>query len=140
MKHAQILTLSLRLVLLAYWITLTVGLLSPGGSEVLQLMSWLQRLLEEAVHLAAFAVLGFLAWLARPPGQGRWLAIALTVYGLATEIVQAFVPGRDCNLVDVLANLVGLALGVLAAQAMEAIGRWFVERKVDPPEPTQASP
>ncbi|WP_310734357.1 VanZ family protein [Ideonella livida] len=61
-------------------------------------------------HAAAFVAFW---WMARRCGwpAPRVLAVLLA-YGVAIEVGQAFTPGRDPSLGDVLADAVGLALGV----------------------------
>lgn len=67
------------------------------------------------LHLVEYAVLGFL--LARAMERiGPW-GVAPTIigmlYGMSDEWHQSFVPGRDATLIDVVADTVGSAIGVL---------------------------
>ncbi|HSH41142.1 MAG TPA: VanZ family protein, partial [Arenicellales bacterium] len=46
--------------------------------------------------------------------QARWLALGLAVlYGISDEWHQSFVPGREPDVLDVLADGVGAAVGIL---------------------------
>ncbi len=62
-------------------------------------------------HAAAYAVLGALLTLA----TGRvWLALLLaTLFGVTDEIHQYFVPGRQADVFDVVADAVGALAGAL---------------------------
>lgn len=67
-----------------------------------------------AAHAAAYALLAFLlrtGW----PELSPWLVLAgAAAYGGLLEFVQLFVPGRAFEWMDVAANAVGAAAGVLA--------------------------
>lgn len=65
---------------------------------------------DKLVHVALFAGLSLLA----PP---RRLALALlAAYAATTEALQAVVPGRSPDAIDLLADLAGLAVGALVAR------------------------
>jgi len=71
---------------------------------------------DKVVHLGLYAVLGLaLAWAGRESGWNRpFLLLALGFgYGVLDEWHQSFVPGRDPSFGDLLADGVGVALGVL---------------------------
>ncbi len=77
-------------------------------------------------HAAAFAVLGAVGWLAQPPGRWRgWRALAgLLAYGAFIEVVQTLIPERSGEWRDLLADGIGLALGIgpfLLAARIEAL-------------------
>ena len=40
------------------------------------------------------------------------IALSLLLFGLLTEFIQRFVPGRNASLGDLVADIVGIALGV----------------------------
>jgi len=62
-------------------------------------------------HATAFGTLMvFAAW--SWPRQWRLAPAALLAYGGFVEIVQTFIPGRDGEWADLLADGVGIALGV----------------------------
>ena len=69
--------------------------------------------LDKAIHVAVFALPAFLA-----VGRGRsaWWALPFAVHAPVSELVQhAWVPLRTGDPVDVVADLAGVVLGVLAA-------------------------
>jgi len=86
--------------------------------------SWADRLfalsaigLDKAVHAGLFALF---AWtLLRSPmravrhGLGLILGLA-TLYGGLLEFVQLYIPGRDCDIFDLTADVVGAAIVVIA--------------------------
>lgn len=78
---------------------------------------------DKANHFAAFAVLTFtglqaLAGRRRP----RWSVLAMMLtYAVLIELIQAQIPGRDAEARDVLADMIGAAIG-LALHA--AVTRW----------------
>ena len=88
---------------------------SPGGLQV--------EGMDKAIHAAVFAaptgaalLTGWRSW---------WLVLLLAVHAPASELVQAFaLPRRDGSVGDVVADLTGVALGVLAARLVGRPGRW----------------
>jgi len=69
-------------------------------------LSW-----DKLQHFGAYATFGLL--LVRAFGGVGWKPLAVGVlYGGSDEVHQLFVPGRDCNLYDFVAD----AIGVLASQ------------------------
>ena len=76
--------------------------------------------IDKLLHCLLYAVLGLAALMALPPlfrQQRPLLASSLVVlicffYGITDEFHQSFVPGRNCDVFDVLADASG---GVLAA-------------------------
>ncbi|WP_225934381.1 MULTISPECIES: VanZ family protein [unclassified Cupriavidus] len=83
---------------------LVLSLLPPDAPEVTT--GW-----DKANHLLAFgtlAVLGVRAWPAR-----LWhLVLALTAYGGAIEILQSLTSYRDPSWADLLADVLGIAVGL----------------------------
>jgi VanZ family protein len=63
-------------------------------------------------HLSAFATLAVVAVLGRCGAFWR-IAVALLAYGGLIEILQSFTPNRDAEWADLLADGVGIALGLL---------------------------
>lgn len=120
------------LFVLALLVTL-VSLLTPGD-QVLAFKQWLASWLpfaaqidaadithnsDKLVHAMLFACLGYLA--VRGWTQRRHLAwVLLGVLWLApqTEWLQAHIPGRGASLADVLADVLGLAVGVAVARLL----------------------
>lgn len=79
-------------------------------------------------HIAAFAALALAAALAYPaPAPQRlrreaWIALALLGYGVGIELAQGLIPGRTASLADVLADAVGVLLGL-------ALARYWLRRR-----------
>lgn len=65
-------------------------------------------------HCLAYA--GLMFWWAAL-ARRRWLAaLSLLLLGLAMELGQGLVPGREPSLLDLLANGLGVALGLLLSR------------------------
>lgn len=85
-----------------------------------------QRLVRKLAHVFEYAVLGFLICLALEAWFGpdnqkkhKWIAFGIgALYAASDEIHQYFVPGRSCEIVDVLIDSLGVFLGVLLAVKM----------------------
>jgi hypothetical protein len=111
-------------------VTLVMGIIfilshQPGGSFSLPKISNIDKFL----HCLLYAVLGLAALLALPPRfrhQRPILASAAVVlfclfYGITDEFHQFFIPGRSCDVFDVIADASG---GVLAAVCGWGWRRW----------------
>lgn len=66
-------------------------------------------------HFIGYAILSALVWRALGTGVARrrrfWMSVAVaTLYGLTDEFHQRFVPGRSCDLLDLLADALGAAV------------------------------
>lgn len=99
-------------VLLALLLAVITWLaLSPAPPETMS-TGW-----DKANHALAFGSLAFSAvWaLWAQPRQWVWLVLALLAYGVGIEIAQSFLPPREADWHDVVADGVGIALGLLAA-------------------------
>lgn len=71
--------------------------------------------LDKVGHLLAFGVPAALAWLL----GARWLVVAFVLHALVSEPLQARVaPLREPDLLDAVADLVGIAAGVAVARAL----------------------
>jgi VanZ family protein len=72
---------------------------------------------DKANHLLAFAALAFASVWALWPRPRQWglLAAALLAYGGAIELAQSFVPPRSADWIDLVADGLGIAAGLLAA-------------------------
>ena len=74
---------------------------------------------DKLIHVLAFIPLGFLvlrAMNAHCPKK-KWISIVFsfilcTFYGVSDEVHQLFVPGRNPDAVDVLADAIGTILGI----------------------------
>lgn len=72
---------------------------------------------DKVVHLLIFAAPTALALLAG--WSRRWVVVAFAAQGLVSEIVQAqLLSHRDGDLRDLLTDLAGVLVGVLAARAL----------------------
>ncbi len=71
----------------------------------------------KTLHLSGYALLAALAGTLPVPRYGRVFLVGLLVlHGVATEVVQTFVPNRTGKASDVLIDWVGIAVGALVAQ------------------------
>lgn len=69
---------------------------------------------DKLMHAGAFAVLAWLALgvAAGPLSAAAWMA-GLAVAGWLIECLQSLVPDRGFSWADIVANLAGIALGIL---------------------------
>jgi hypothetical protein len=75
---------------------------------------------DKVVHIALFAILGFL-WLRAFPHRPLTVLAAGVLYGIALEFYQGwFIPGRSCSPADAFADAAGVALAIAAV----VIYRW----------------
>lgn len=79
---------------------------------------------DKANHLLAFAVLALLASGGWGTGHRRLIAIGLLAYGGLIELLQTQLPPRSGEWADLLADAVGVALGLLLAQALSRSRHW----------------
>ena len=78
---------------------------------------------DKLIHIAEFMILGSLIW----RSALRWnleirstrlrilVFVICAIYAASDEIHQLFVPGRDGNFYDWLADIIGLAIGLTTA-------------------------
>jgi VanZ family protein len=82
--------------------------------------SWLDFAISSAAHVALFGVLAGL--LARALGHhrhGLWLAaIVAMIYAGLDELHQAYVPGRHPDPIDLVADGLGVLLGLASYQVL----------------------
>lgn len=80
---------------------------------------------DKANHALAFGALAFAAVWAWWPQPRRWggLVVALLGYGAAIEIAQSFVPPRSADWHDLLADGLGIAIGLAAAWSISAVAK-----------------
>lgn len=105
----------LRLLLAALVAALTWVALTPRPPLLLLDTGW-----DKANHALAFAVLAANAALAwrRLPRRALVCAAALLAYGVLIEFAQSFVPGRDAEPLDLVADAAGIAAGLAALRAL----------------------
>lgn len=80
---------------------------------------------DKANHSLAFAALAFSAVWAFWPQPSLWarLIAVLLAYGIAIEIAQSFLPPREADWHDVLADGIGILLGLVAAWPIVGLSR-----------------
>jgi VanZ family protein len=70
-------------------------------------------------HIAIFSVLGFIGFMARP-NKLSWISMGLFVYGALIELLQQlFTLSRQASLADWLADVVGVAFGLIIYFALQ---------------------
>ncbi len=86
---------------------------------------------DKVKHFAAYLILTILLHLAihfRMVLRKRWkyglpvVIIIVVLYGLADEVHQYFIPGRYCELLDLVANYIGLLVGITISSYLIRIG------------------
>ncbi|MBL8041288.1 MAG: VanZ family protein [Nitrospira sp.] len=110
--------------LLQYWgpVAVYAGLIFFGSSlssPPESLASFLQKVSDKVLHLFEYSVLGGLLYRACRHAAGEWLsrrallaaAVGAALYGLSDETHQLFVPFREADLLDLVADTVGGTLG-----------------------------
>ncbi len=118
-------------VLFALALLSTVACLLTPASAILISKNWIASWLplaavldaadagahaDKLVHAGLFGTLGFLAacaWLTA--GERRAMALALLLVGVATELLQGLVTGREPSMSDWIADALGVMLGMVGA-------------------------
>lgn len=77
---------------------------------------------DKSDHLLAFSVMGLLG-LRAYPGSPLLCMAALLAYGMAIEALQALVPYRSAEWLDVLADALGVLLAIGIARLFERSAR-----------------
>ena len=78
-------------------------------------------------HLLAFSVLAACASFAWAGTRWRfaWVTLALLAYGVFIEVVQTQIPGRSGEWPDLLADSLGIAIGLLLVALLERLRKKF---------------
>lgn len=96
-----------------------------GGSSISNppesIASVLKEISDKALHLAEYSILGALTYRACRHAAGTWAArhavivavVGCGVYGLSDEVHQLFVPFRQGDSLDLVADTAGALLGAL---------------------------
>lgn len=106
--------MSRHLLLVSALLAIAALAVAPGGTIPNS------NAIDKPLHVAAFLALAllcgvvFTSWRARIAGLSGLLG-----YGLGLEMVQAFLPQHELSAGDMVANLVGLVIGVLLLVAAE---------------------
>ncbi|KOR28811.1 hypothetical protein TI03_03875 [Achromatium sp. WMS1] len=87
----------------------------------------LDKLDDKVKHILAFIFLAFglvhywhVKW--------SWTTIILLVYGIGIEVVQYFIPNRTTSLTDVLADILGILLGLFGHFVINTLSKPFKEK------------
>ncbi len=115
-----------------YWVP--VGLYAAlifGGSSISSppeaIASLLTKISDKVLHMLEYSLLGVLVYRACRHAAGPWVArhamiigwASCTLYGLSDEVHQLFVPFREGDPLDLVADTVGAFLGAWTWQWME---------------------
>lgn len=115
-----------RAIVVAFWIAVAaVGVLAaiPGESLPLRLFNiW-----DKAQHASAFAVMSTLGILGY---RTQWLRVVfgLLIFGILIELMQSFIPWRSCEVLDVVADAVGVGMGILFCYYFVSYGGIYSRR------------
>ena len=143
MASDQILSTGLRtrslvtpLSILQHWgpVLLYAGLIFFGSSlssPPEAISSVLQKFSDKILHFCEYAVLGGLLYRACRHASGEWLsrhalpaaALGAAFYGLSDETHQLFVPFREADLFDLVADTVGGTVGAWGWSLLERYRR-----------------
>jgi len=134
-RHARI----AAVLLILYWIVLFIGTHIPsvGGTPKI-------RFPDKTAHMVGYTALAFL--LAVAISRRRRITPALyvllfgagAIYGAIDEGTQMLVPGRHADVVDWLADIVGVITGLITFGSLRAI--IHARRRALPPEPPVSEP
>jgi glycopeptide antibiotics resistance protein len=112
----------LRRITLMYWIALTYLLLAPDPLWFLSMPDGIDdpyslSFPDLVQHFLALGLLGVLLTCQMNRNSMASLSFGIAIaYSVGTELVQLFVPDRFASVLDVLANLSGLAIGWVIVQ------------------------
>ena len=114
-------------IVLAVLVFVSWGLLSPNPLRAIQRTPFrFIRLIDDfAIHLSVYLVVaasvGSLfvnaAWHIR-----RWPVSGVIFHAVTTELLQAWIPNRTCDPIDLVANLMGIFVGLKLLQLL--VERW----------------
>jgi len=73
--------------------------------------------IDKFIHGTLFAICGALVmkgWMGQI-GRWQWIFLLLIAYGMLTEFLQFFVPGRGASVGDLFADSIGAGIGIFWA-------------------------
>lgn len=109
-----------------------------SDAEKLQLVEKYDGIVRKIAHFGIFGVLGFLTYFAAgslvwiPDFRLKPVRISLpccVVFAITDELHQMFVPGRSCQIRDVLIDSSGALSGTLAAMVVVLIAKSMLKKK-----------
>ncbi len=80
---------------------------------------------DKVQHGVGFFVMALLAYQAHPQVRSAVIIAGLSLFGLAIECVQAYLPHRQFSLLDWVADIVGILLYWLLANLMVRVWLWM---------------
>lgn len=92
------------------------------------------------IHLANYAFLAFLPVLILPWPKGGYAAMDVFLLSGLIEWVQMYIPGRSADLMDLLANAVGVGLGLSVALVLRNAVDSRLHQDESSAEPTPVDP
>ena len=132
-------------VLMILWVVLiccvVVGSLVPAASPVIVAIGRVHISLK-VLHFCAYTSLALIALVAvRRRSAAVLAALAMILLGVALEFGQKLVPGRSCEIRDMVINgagvLTGIAIGILGRRIIPAVS---TSRRVAPCNSEMSSP
>lgn len=81
---------------------------------------------DKLAHLASFGLLAGLLWLGGLRKQSAWVVVVVTLIGAADELHQHFLPGREGDPFDVLADVLA---ALWAVAILNGIDRMLARRR-----------
>ncbi len=86
--------------------------------------------IDKLAHLAAFSAVGVATWPAtQQPRPFFYLFLIGCALGIGLECLQALVPQRHFSVLDILANMVGIAIGAAAGRRFDGVLTRLVEAR-----------
>lgn len=103
-------------------------------SHIEKVARQVEHTIRKIAHFGLFMVLGVLVFFLcrtyrvcfRIPGDVSWGIT--TLYALSDEIHQYFVPGRSCQITDVLIDSLGAVVGILFAAAVNLMYKKMIKK------------
>lgn len=103
-------------VLLVVWTAVTAVTLTVPLDDAPKIMG---RGFDKVAHTGMFTVMGVLAQAAAP-----WYSLLFTLpFGVGLEYLQKQLPHRTFDQVEVLANVIGIILGIVCFETATRLGR-----------------